>query len=128
MPVFHRHKGIMHVCMYSNFPIVWFAAPEIVELEVLSTRELTKGEMANISYPFNPEIGVTLQYRVEQGTFNVLDHLMYETPHNPQQIFPFPEINEPIFMSSMNCIIIMYNGYVLTFVLAIMSTFVTLTS
>ena len=100
MSVFYRHTGIMHVCMYSKFSIVWFAAPEIVELEVLSTRELTKGEMAHISYPFNPKIGVTLQYRVEEGTLNVFGSFNVRNPTQSTADFSFvAELQTTYFVS-----------------------------
>ena len=59
---------------------MWFAAPEIVQLDVLSTREITKGKMAHISYPFNPRVGVTLRYRVEEGTLNVFGSFNIRNP------------------------------------------------
>ena len=93
----YRYNACVHVFKFS---IVWFAAPEIVELEVLSTRELTKGEMAHISYPFNPKIGVTLQYRVEEGTLNVYGSFNVRNPTQSTADFSFvAELQTTYFVS-----------------------------
>ena len=79
---------------------MWFAAPEIVGLKVLSTREITRGEMAHISYPFNPKIGVTLQYRVEQGTLNVFGSFNVRNPTRSTADFSFvAELQTTYFVS-----------------------------
>lgn len=68
---------------------VWLTAPESGLLDEASTYTLAQGEKAYITYPFDIEEGVTLQYRVEEGTLNIFGSFSVRNPTQATADFAF---------------------------------------
>ena len=69
---------------------IWLhnAAPEVGQLGEPSSHSVSQGEMSYITYPFEPE-GVTLQFRVEEGTLDVFGSFNVRNPTRSTADFNF---------------------------------------
>ena len=67
-----------------------YTAPESRQLDEASTHSLAQGDKAYITYPFDTEEGVTLQYQVEEGALNVFGSFSVRNPTQSTADFAFP--------------------------------------
>ena len=72
-----------------SFPYDSYAAPESRLLDEASTHSLAQGDKAYITYPFDTEEGVTLQYQVEEGALNVFGSFSVRNPTQSTADFAF---------------------------------------
>ena len=79
----------MHMCVYTKSFTVWLVAPESGQLDEASTHTIAQGEKTYITYPFDAIVGVTLQYRVEEGTLNVFGSFSVRNPTQSTADFTF---------------------------------------
>ena len=79
----------MYVCVCTKSSTVWLVAPETGQLDEASTHTIAQGEKTYITYPFDANMGVTLQYQVEVGTLNVFGSFSIRNPTQSTADFTF---------------------------------------
>ena len=79
----------MHMCVYTKSSTVWLVAPESGQIDEASTHTIAQGEKTYITYPFDAIVGVTLQYRVEEGTLLVFGSFNVRNPTQSTADFTF---------------------------------------